>query len=479
MTKLFIFAGVMENLNLNQHQYQSQPQQAPVSVPEPIPQIQVDAIRQGYRLIDIPKRFEALTKVAETIKYRRQQQKGGGRGKSKNLSAASFIHSFYFNIKEKLPIYYSKDTLYKREMGKNIFIFNTVLDIFRFVGDYKTGKISVNDGSYFKVAKPTDMIFADNASFFLNTSAVDHYIPLDLKYRDTEVHYTDIKTNDSIYIKIYRISSSMSNILILYTSSGIWSLNPFSSMISGAVKFQYKYTILAGTVSDDLKEQRYEKRLKKILTAKRASIYDMRLFNNVFNPISPAYLDIDKAIRNVYGALVRPRDRKKIIEAERIKKLLVGELMKLMPDLAKGLRKYNSPDELGNYLKEMRESAIEKGTTNEQAQVFALILQAAYGDQIANPNQSMPLVMEEGSGFNNTIAPANDEYLKHDATKSATPVPTPPTPLSDNNNSNSNGSVSLNDILNMGKSEPVSVSQAEAQGEAVAEKEIIDRKSVV
>lgn len=370
-------------------------------------------VRDGVRYVDIYARYRAMK---EFIRIENQNiRMGKDKGRKRALNLNSFFDIFYFEVRQPMPIYYSRDKLYEKEMGEKVFIFNSDLDIYRFMDEVNKGKINAQD--MVKFQSKYNMTFKDEAKVFLSTKDRDKYIPFDLGYKDDEVQYSNIKVKD-IYIRIYKMGVTTKKSIILWTSAGVKRVDPLKPNVSAAVKFAYKHPNITTYKSVEKREFLYNQGLQRILTGKKTTIDDLRLFNNLFNPISPHYLDEDGSIIAAYKNKVRAKDRKKILQAQRIKKILMGELIKMLPDLAEGLRKYNTPDDLGKYLAKMREIALEKGSTQDQGEVFSMVLHSAYGNTIANPDNTgtKPLVLGENAGFNNNVLNPNDDYIKNDTT---------------------------------------------------------------
>ena len=371
------------------------------------------AVIAGFRNVDISIRYKAMK---DFIKVENQNiRMGKDEFRKRPLNPNTFFDLFYFEVPQPMPIYYSTDKLYEHEMGKTLFIFNNDLDVYRFMDQINKGEIEAAVIAKFK--SRNEIVFKDTVSVLLNTHQRDKYIPFDVGYKDNEIKYSNVKAKD-IYIKIYKMAVVNHKAIMLWTSSGKNLISPLGSKVSAAVKFSYKYANVNIYRTREIKDELYQKQLNKILTGKRTTIDDLRLFNNIFNPISPHYLDGDGAIIAAYGRRIKRKDMDKVLRAQRIKKILMGELIKMLPDLAEGLRKFNTPEDLGTYLRKMRDLALEKGSIKEQTEVFSLILHSAYGNTIGNPDTTgtMPLVLGENAGFNNNVIQPNDDYIKNDTT---------------------------------------------------------------
>ena len=187
-------------------------------------------------------------------------------------------------------------------------------------------------------------------------------------------------TTDNTYIRIYatmqlRVGSSY----LIYTSSGIFSISLRTILwyVTAGVRGDFNQ-VLTGLGKKRSKID-YPERLKRYISGKRARMEDYAVFNMLMNPLSPTFLQPVNSVGKVYKDKVRKKDAMKIIESERFRNFFIKQVGVIMPELIDEIRKYNSPKDIGLFLKKMREQALESGTTDDQIKAVVTTARFAYG----------------------------------------------------------------------------------------------------
>jgi hypothetical protein len=74
----------------------------------------------------------------------------------------------------------------------------------------------------------------------------------------------------------------------------------------------------------------------------------------------------------------------------------------MIPDFKQTIQKHVSPDKVGEYLANIMNSAVEKGTTDDQIKALDTVLNLAYSEEVGSMRSDVPLI---GQNNMNGIAP--------------------------------------------------------------------------
>lgn len=195
-----------------------------------------------------------------------------------------------------------------------------------------------------------------------------------------------IKT-DNCYIRLNSFLV-LSHQYMLFLSSGVEGVSLGTWKVSAATKTQFLTTT---KVANAQKYKPYSEQIGKILARKQVIVKDMQFLMLLINPLSEIFLDVDACFRKVFPTL-RVKDRQKYLNTERFRKLFITQLGRLMPDLIKGVQQHNAPEDIGLYIKKMREAALERGSTQDQIEALNVALKIGYADKIVYSGNDMSML---------------------------------------------------------------------------------------
>lgn len=290
------------------------------------------------------------------------------------------VNPKYMYAEQPMPIYYSLEE-YRLNEPNSITIFN----IAEFQNFLQKNNL-INTGDFEDVQKYN--VFLSTGEKFVP----DKYTP------DGQIIY-QLESNkliptDNCFIKLFVIHS-FKNRYLLFTSSGIFKVSISEWNLSAAVKNNF-LRVESSNNPNYIPADRYKDRLKKILETKKVNIRDMRLLNVLLNPLSDAFMNVDKAVKEVYGE-VKKEDRVKIIETEKFRNLLIKELGVLMPDIKKAIQEIIPPKDIAVFFKRIAENAVdnENVTVDDKLKAVNAIIMSGYSDEIEvgdDPYANQPLV---------------------------------------------------------------------------------------
>jgi hypothetical protein len=209
-----------------------------------------------------------------------------------------------------------------------------------------------------------------------------------------------LKPIDNCYIQLFVLVPTGLK-YILFTSSGIFKVGISEWQLTGAIKQNFKQVTIGRLTQEQGGDIYYNFSLKRILEGKKTLVSDIRAMNLLINPLSDAFLNADAACKIAFPQL-RKKDREKYINSERFAKLLIKELVKLMPDLQKSIHSVIPTDSVAVMLKSIAEWAIASdhvSVKDKLTAVEAIINTGGYstpGNLIADKATSeIPLISNE------------------------------------------------------------------------------------
>jgi len=195
---------------------------------------------------------------------------------------------------------------------------------------------------------------------------------------------------DNCYVQLHLIHTAKSK-YIAFLSSGIEILSLANWKLSAARKYQYNVASTSFGVLNN--KGRYKEDLKNLLKRKRATVRDMRLVHLLLNPLSDVFLQVDKAVKLVYGNSIRKADREKVVKTERFRKLFIKELGALMSDLKLAFKEGITDKEMVEMIKEIFDKSIKTGSIDDSLKVYDAILNIRETTEM--PASSVKLIKED------------------------------------------------------------------------------------
>lgn len=205
---------------------------------------------------------------------------------------------------------------------------------------------------------------------------------------------------DNCYIRLYFVLS-VKRMYLLFTSSGLFSVSLTKYELSAAVKSQYIRVATRNTTTLGNREH-YQENLKRLLDKKTSTVRNTRLFYILFSRESPYFLNVDEAIKVVYGGAIKAKDRKRLIESFNFQRTFLKELEYFMPELKLAFQKNITDDQMVNMALTIFDKSTEKGTTDDMIKAYDLIYQMRE-DNPDNTPGNVKLV--QGKGNIKSIAP--------------------------------------------------------------------------
>jgi hypothetical protein len=274
----------------------------------------------------------------------------------------------YIGVPQPMYVYHSTE-----EFEENVKDYILIKNIFQFYNFIKENKIE----------EPRwHNIYQKNVWLATN----EKHIPIQVDIYGSVTYKLDNNKpvpTDNCYIRLCSLQVFKYTYL-LWTSSGLYNVSLKSWELSAGIKTQFMKT----RISKETGYKPYPERLEKALGRKKSTVRDMQFLLMLINPLSDAFLDTDACFRRVFPE-IRKKDRDKYLNTDRFKKLFVQQLGKLMPELVKGIQKHNTPDDIGEYLKKMREAALEKGSTQDQIEALNVALKLGYADKIIHTGNDL------------------------------------------------------------------------------------------
>lgn len=284
------------------------------------------------------------------------------------------VHPQYLGVEQPMRIYHSTKEFIEHE-AKSIPQPKVITDIASFQRFLVTAGIEGKLHEFINLFR-FNVWIATNEQFVPDTQ--DYMGQIIYMLKDGKPIPTD-----NCYIHLYSLYAGKGH-YNLFTSSGVYDVSLTHWKPTAGTR--NKYCVDNTVINIHRYKETYEERLRTILDKKRFTSLDYKLFNQIFNPMSSTFLDFDKSVLRVYGTRIRKEDREKIIECERFRNLIIKEFAVMMPELQKTVREKIPAGKMADYLSQIFDKSIEKGTTEQQLSVWDKIAQIAYGGANSNTN---------------------------------------------------------------------------------------------
>jgi len=220
-----------------------------------------------------------------------------------------------------------------------------------------------------------------------------------------------IPTN-GIYVKVFFLTPTPVR-HVLYTSAGLRSVGMTKWDITGAVsdQFQQEKDVRHSMSTLD----KYNEKLEKLKNKRKPDVNHMRVAMSLFNPKSSMFLDINKAVKTVYGSTIRVNDRAVVLQSEAFRKALMSTFKTLFPELAPIIRKNIDPEKMASMLTEIYDIAKNKEDVDKMLKVFDKVKEVGYEESTTVNMANIPM-----------LPPTNaDKYIDGEPDKKTLPEPKP------------------------------------------------------
>lgn len=307
----------------------------------------------------------------------------------------------YMDVPQPMYAYDSTDEF--KENQSSYMLLTNMIEFTEFIKNF-TDILKQDDHQDFVLLKEYNVWIATGEKFIPEVCNIFGHIT----YRTTDDH--KLVPTDNTYIRLFGVQR-FKNMFLTYTSTGVFPVSMVKWEFTAAVKDQFVKT---KTGTKGAHKQGYDEKLETLLNRKKATVQDAITFNLLMNPLSSTFMNADAAVGEAYGMYIKKKDRHKLIETTRFRDFFISQLGKIMPDLVKDIRKNVSTDDIGKFIKQMMDKAIENGSVDDQEKALGIALKTAYAEDLlqlatrdgqniplTSSSDSIPMVLTEGEGKNN------------------------------------------------------------------------------
>lgn len=294
------------------------------------------------------------------------------------------VNGVYLNVPQPMVVYHSSNELIDREKG-DFRTLNSGKELIDLVYSVEKNFSLIDDNHH--------IFFKER--YFLATKEV--FIPERI-LPDGQIVYKVVNgclaKTDNCYIQLFAVKKFRGGIF-LYTSSGVHYTGIFNELrISAGIKHTFQDV---GTGCKAPGQMTVNPAKNKILNGKKPSVAEHRFLQYLLNPLSKHFMDMGGAANEAFGSLLSLEEKKRYSKSDKFKELLIKELSKMIPNFKEVLQKKISPEKVGDFLTQIMETAIEKGTTDDQLKAMDSILNLAYSDELSGSKFDAPLISDNGN----------------------------------------------------------------------------------
>jgi hypothetical protein len=316
--------------------------------------------------------------------------------KEVRISDYKLVSPLYFSAPQPMLVLHSTKEFedYVMNKTKSFILIRNATDLMEFIRERKLVGGSITD----------------TTALNLWVATYEKFIP-DVWSRDDIVMWklnekNELIPTDNCFVRVYAIDLANTKAVFLYTSSGVYAAGLTAWLVSAAVKPQF--TRVSTTNRKQLGGKDHNANLRKFIERKRSSVRDALVIGRMLNERSPYYMNPFDAVKSVFGSKLRKKDIPLYISSQRIAKLFIQELGVIMPTLEKAFLE-NIPDkDVVKMATDMFNKALEKGTTENQMDVFNLIIGIRNKDEFGNQANGYQLI---GDKTHPELAPAQEDRI--------------------------------------------------------------------
>lgn len=298
----------------------------------------------------------------------------------------------YAGVPQPMVIYHSEEELDSSET--NVIKIHNREEFYNFIKDRG-----------YKVGEYPEFI---SENLFIKTT--DKYLP---EYTD-RYGITFYKVNDDgsfqsidgCWIRVYYIGVH-SYYHFVYSSSGIWMVTSVKWEFSGGPKTQFAVV----TDNRKSKKDRSSTYLQRILKRRSAASDEIRAIHTLFNPLSPNFFDVEKALHSILGRKLTKEDINSLLQSTHFRSSLMKELGFIIPELTKQIREKIPPDKLGELLNAIVEKAVEKESSEQAMARVKDIIEIAYNDPVGKAKATAVPIIGNANYVESPVIPAGTKEL--------------------------------------------------------------------
>lgn len=311
-----------------------------------------------------------------------------GQSNSK-FERGSDISNQYLDIPQPMPIYHSEEELDTSEV--DVVKLRCMGDYMEYILQNKLEKLQYTTLSHNVFLKTVDKFLPEYTDYdevvFLKLGEDDKPIPV-----------------ESCWIKLYKVNTYYTKHL-LYTSSGIWSIGLNSFKVSAGPKRSYSSITKPTKKTREDMQVLYKNRFNELIQKSKPKARETRLVHLILNPLGPFFLDVDGAIKKVYGTYVNPSnfDKKKFLTSKLFRNTFMSELSMLLPTLTKAVQKAIPPEQMASYLQQIVEKSIGNESSKESMERLKDVMKIAYEDPMAGKRATVNLISDASFTENKTL----------------------------------------------------------------------------
>ena len=276
----------------------------------------------------------------------------------------------YVHVEQPMYIYHSYE-----EFLTNVFapreIISNLGDYLQFVQD---NAIDLNYNSNNK--------YVDVTQYNVWIQTIDKFIPETVDFGGEITYKLDNEGNkiptDGCFIRIYYITPTPTR-NVLFTSAGVNTIGLTKWQPTAAQRYNYSQESDPRASKD--KKEVYNARVEKLSRVKKETVPMVKLVSAMLNPASVLYLDFNGAASRTFPWL-RANDRKKILESQSFRSVLMSVLKTYFPELAPAIREKHNPEEMAAKLQKAFDIAAEKKDVKGMLDVISGILSAGYEENV-------------------------------------------------------------------------------------------------
>jgi len=311
-------------------------------------------------------------------------------------------HTYYYGVPQ--PMYSCDSTEdWKKIRGEKVFVVEGLDELSKYLNTRESNGDNLYDGVY--------RVYKWNEELWIKIP--EKWVP-DCWSTSNQIIYKiddngQMIPTDATYIRVMVLRHYGSRVA-LYTSSGVYNVALGAWRLSAAVKLQFRHEQSAPNV-----HKKYDQKLGEIINRTKYTMKDMRVFNLVFNPQSKMFGQFHTAARRVFPE-IRKDDVKKYLTSKAVVSMITKELAIMIPELKTGMLNHFTPEKTAKMFDTMFETAVSKGTTDDQRNVMRDILQVAYKEEVEGYKSDVPLVggVDKVSSLPQTASPSSIDIENYD-----------------------------------------------------------------
>ncbi len=277
------------------------------------------------------------------------------------------VAPLYKEFKPPLIIFHSTDEFESTKIYTKAIKIRNFVELLQFIQD----KFSANQ--HFTIVQDYEV--------WLATNETEVRIYLDITGRLYPFYINDeIVKTDTGWIKLFAYQMRKDGSVIVFTSSGIWTVSAIQWSVSMAEKQNYKTPYWKVKYRGGLP---YINRLEMYMNKRKPTRFHYNVAMAFMNPLSPAFGDIKMAFKMMGKRTnnylnVREEDYERFLKSKPMKEALMDILKTIIPELKKEIQQGIPATDIVEYIKKLKDIAVEKKDINGMIKVLDKVVELGY-----------------------------------------------------------------------------------------------------